>query len=134
METHNKPTIINGAAVQEGLDKTASDISKRTTARELQRRPDKHEAQDDLPMMREGATYAQGSKPRGDGPPRRREGAGETSEYEDEVKTDKADPQAQEEPERTQKEVRRTPKRTKKMKLDKKGNSNRNGREACPRK
>jgi hypothetical protein len=133
MEAHNKPTS-NGAAMREGLEKTASDIPKRATASELQRRPEKHEAQVDLPMKREGVIYAQGLIPRGDSPPRRREGAGETSEYEDGAKTDKADPPAQEEPERTHEEVRRAPKRTKKMKLDTNGEQQQERSRSLPRK
>jgi hypothetical protein len=134
MEALNTPTTSNGAAMQEGLDKTASDIPKRANATELKRRPEKHETQVDPPMKREGVTYAQGVRPRGGSPPRRREGAGETSEYEDGTKTDKADPPAPEEPERTQEEIRRAPKRTKKMKLDKNGEQQPERSRSLPRK
>jgi hypothetical protein len=86
---------------------------------------------DDFPMRRDGASRILSVKSRGASPLRRREEAGAKSEGEDGAMADKDDTTVHRERKRTQEDLRRSPKRTKKMKLDKKGTNNRNSHVAC---
>ena len=116
-------TVVTGAelATLDRSDGAVAETSQFPAFGDPHQRTETSGPQDDLPKRRDGASRKLSVKFRGASPLCSREGADAKSDGEDGAMEDKDDTPVHREGEQTQEDLRRNPKRTKKMKLDKIG-------------
>jgi hypothetical protein len=131
VEAPDKLATSTELATLEGPDGAGTETSQCSAFGEPRQTTEKPGPHDDFPMRREAASRILSVKSRGASPPRRWEEAGAKNESEEGAMADKDDTPVHRERERTEEDLRRSPKRTKKKKLEKTGTNNRNGHVAC---
>jgi hypothetical protein len=134
VEAPDKIATSTELATPEGPDRAGAETSQSSAFGEPRQRTGKPGPHDDFPMLRDGASRILSVKSRGSSPLRRWEEAGAKSECEDGAMSDKDDTPLHRGRERTQEDLRRSPKRTKKMKLDKNGDQQQERSRSLPRK
>jgi hypothetical protein len=121
-------------ATPEGPDRADAETSQCSAFGEPRQRTEKPGPHDEFPIRRGGASHILSVKSRGASPLRRWEEGGAKNEGEDGAMADKDDMPVHRERERTQEDLRRSPKRTKKMKLEKNGDQQQERSRSLPRK
>jgi hypothetical protein len=114
-------------ATPEGPDRAGAETSQCPAFGEPRQRTEKPRPHDDFPIRRDGTSRILSVKSREASPLCRWEEADVKSEGEVGAMADNDDTPVHRERERTQEDLRRSPKRIKKMKLDKTETNNRNG-------